>query len=283
MGRKIYLCAINNILSGNCNQDCAFCTQSIYNSADIKKYSFKPIGQILQEAKEAVANGATGYCLVTSGLGLNSNKTEKIAKIAYTLNKALPNLNLIACNGLASVEQLKYLKQNGIGSYNHNLETSKEYYKQICTTHSWQERFTTCENIKLVGLNLCCGGIYGMGESLEEQENLIASIASLKPQSTPINFYLPNSALKIDKRTIGYNDALKIIKKLKKALPNVKIMVAGGREAIFDNVSKEMQMYKMGVDSIVIGNYLTVDGKKPQNDIERLKSFGLDIAKDCNA
>jgi len=282
MSKKIFLCAINNVLSGNCSEDCAFCTQSGHFDADIQKYKFKPLETILQEAKEAKANGAIGYCLVTSGKGLDSKKTEYISKVAYTLKQKIDNLNLIGCCGVATKEQLTELKKNGIDSYNHNLESSKEYYAKICTTHSWNERYQTCLDVKEVGLKLCSGGIYGMGESYEDRENLIEALASLKPESTPINFFIPNNSLPIKSRNLKYQEALDIIKKVKMALPDARIMVAGGREQMFNTPEKEQQMYKEGVTSIVIGNYLTVKGQKPELDRDRLKKFGLEVASNCN-
>ena len=279
---KIFLCAINNILSGNCSEDCAFCTQSAHFDAKIQKYRFKDTKQIIQEAREAKANGAIGYCLVTAGKGLDDKKTEAVAKIAYELKKEIPNLNLIGCNGTATKEQLKYLKKHGIDSYNHNLESSQEYYKKICSTHSWDERYQTCINVKEVGVNLCSGGIYGMGESLEDRINLIDAIASLEPESTPINYFIPNPALPLKANSISYEEALNVIDMIKKKLPNARIMVAGGRELIFDSEEKEKVMYQKGVSSIVIGDYLTTKGLKAELDRDRLKRYGLEVATSCH-
>ena len=283
MAREIFLCAINNILSGNCNEDCAFCTQSVKHKADIKRYKVKPIEQILKEAYEAKANGAIGYCLVTAGKGLDDKKCELVAKIAKEIKKEINNFNLIACNGTATKEQLKYLKENGIDSYNHNLETSKEYYPKICTTHNWQERYKTILNAKEAGLKVCSGGIFGMGERVEDRESLIESLKELNPNSVPINFFIPNKALPIKTTNITYNEAVDIIKRVKNALPTAKIMVAGGREQMFDTKEKELEMFNAGASSIVIGNYLTVEGKNPQTDRDRLEELGFKIATNCHA
>ena len=282
MSKEIFLCAINNIMSGNCNEDCKFCTQSVKYKAKIDRYKLKPIEQIINEAKIAKSNGAIGYCLVTAGKGLDDELTEYVAKAAYEVKKNLDNLNLIACNGTASKEQLKHLKDNGIDSYNHNLESSKEYYPKICTTHSWDERYQTAINVKEIGLKLCSGGIFGMGESKEDRESLIDSIISLNPESIPINFFIPNPSLPIKSRNIEYNEALDIIKKIR-AKSNARVMVAGGREEIFNSDDKLREMFNTGVSSIVIGNYLTVKGENPQTDREKLKNLGYKIAKSCNA
>jgi len=280
--KKVFLCAINNILSGNCNEDCKFCTQSVKYKANIDRYKFKNIEKILQETKEAKANGTIGYCLVTAGKGLDENKCKEVAKIASTIKSEINGLNLIACNGTATKEQLQHLKNSGIDSYNHNLETSKEYYPKICTTHSWDERLQTILFAKKIGLKLCVGGIFGMGESKQDRESLIDSIVSLKPESVPINFYIPNQALPIKERNINKYEAFELIKNLRDLLPESRIMVAGGREQMFSSDRDELEMFKAGANAIVIGNYLTVKGEAPQKDIKRLEKLGLEIAKDCN-
>ena len=279
---KIFLCAINNILSGNCSEDCKFCTQSVRYKADIERYKFKPIEQILQEAKEAKVNGAIGYCLVTAGKGLDDKKCEEVAKIAYTIKQKVDGLNLIACNGTATLEQLEHLKANGVDSYNHNLESSKEYYSKICTTHSWQERFETIESAKSAGLKTCVGGIFGMGESVEDRVSLIDSIVSLNPESVPLNFFIPNDSLPLKSRNIEYQEAIEIIKSVREKLPNARIMVAGGREQMFTTTEAELEMFKAGANAIVIGNYLTVKGLEPKLDRDRLEEMGLEVATNCN-
>ncbi len=280
--QKIFLCAINNILSGNCNEDCKFCTQSLRHKADIERYRFKDTKTIIQEAKEAKANGAIGYCLVTAGKGLDDSKCEKVAAIATAIKNEIESFNLIACNGTATKEHLKYLKEHGVDSYNHNLETSQEYYPHICTTHSWQERYETIINAKEAGLKVCSGGIFGMGESRADRESLIESLIALNPESIPLNFFIPNPSLPIKQRDIGYKEALEIIKTLRAKLPQTRIMVAGGREQLFENEEQELAMFKAGANAIVIGNYLTAKGLAPGLDRDRLKRLGLKIATNCN-
>ncbi len=281
MMKEIFLCAINNILSGVCKEDCKFCTQSIRYHADIERYTYKKIDDIVAEAKIAKSNGALGYCLVTAGKGLDDKKLEFVAKTAKAIKAQVSELNLIACNGTANKEQLKYLKESGVDSYNHNLETSQRYYSEICSTHSWEERYETCENVKSVGLDLCCGGIFGMGETDKDRDDLLHSIASLSPQSTPLNFYHPNPALPIKSRNIELAEALDIIKKAHNLLGEDRLlMVAGGRELLFTNHEKEM--FEAGANSIVIGDYLTTKGIKAEIDRDRLKQLGYQIATRCS-
>ena len=279
--KKIFLCAINNILSGTCNEDCKFCTQSIKYKADIQRYKFKSIKQIVSEAKIAKANRALGYCLVTAGKGLDDKKVEFISMATKAIKKEIKNLKVIACNGTATLEELKYLKKSGVDSYNHNLETSKEYYKNICSTHTWEERYKTCENVKEAGLGLCVGGIFGMGESIEDRDSLIDSIISLKPESIPLNFYIPNPALPIKNRNISTKEALNIIKKSRKLLgEDGLLMVAGGREHLFNGI--EDKMFEAGANSIVIGDYLTTKGNNISKDIIMINKIGYEVATECN-
>jgi len=188
MKKSIFLCAISNISSGSCPEDCGFCTQSARHHADIERYKYKPIEQIVFEAKNAVNNGAIGFCLVTSGLGLDDKKLAFVCEVARAIRAELPDLNLIACNGIASVEQLRTLKEAGVNSYNHNLESSQNFYDKICTTHSWESRYQTCLNAKEAGLSLCSGGIFGLGASKEERTAFIQSVKSLSPDTMPLNF-----------------------------------------------------------------------------------------------
>lgn len=279
--RPIFLCAINNILSGTCLEDCKFCTQSVRYHADIERYNYKPIEQIVEEAKQAKANGALGYCLVTAGKGLDDKKVDFAARAAKAVKKEVDGLNLIACNGTANKEQLSYLKAHGIDSYNHNLETSERYYADICQTHGWDERYTTCENVKSVGLALCSGGIFGMGESAQDRDDLLEAIASLQPESTPLNFYHPNPALPIKTRNIEQNEAIAIIKKARSLLGEERLlMVAGGRELLFGG--EEAKMFEAGANAIVIGNYLTTKGESPDRDRAMLEQLGYEVAVSCD-
>lgn len=275
----IFLCAISNISSGSCNEDCSFCTQSVRYHADIIRYKEKPIETIVAEAKAAHANQAIGFCLVTAGKGITPSKLRFVCDAAQAVKKAVPQLNIIACNGLANKEDLQTLKDHGVGSYNHNLEASEAYYKKICTTHSWSERYETCMNAKAVGLNLCSGGIFGMGESEEDRYGLVASIKSLQPESIAMNFFHPNEALPL-KKMLTLDESLFWIRYMRRQMGEKRVMVAGGREITFKE--RQAEIFKAGANAIVVGNYLTTSGNAPNKDIEMLQSLGLEIAKSCD-
>ena len=276
--REIYLCAICNIKSGNCSEDCKFCTQSAHYKSDIEPYSFKETSQILDELKRAINSYAVGFCLVSSGKSLDDSECEKICFIAKEIKKA-HEINLIACNGIATFEQLKELKRAGIDSYNHNLETSLEFYPNICTTHEWQSRYECCLDVKRAGLKLCSGGIFGLGESSEDRKSFISSLKELKPNTIALNFYHPNPALPLKNEVLKEDEAFFWLRCSKKELGFAKIMVAGGREIVFKN---QERLLKSGlVDSIVIGDYLTTKGNEKSKDLELIKKCNINIAKNC--
>lgn len=274
---KVYLCAISNIRSGACREDCKFCTQSVRWGADIKRFKEKSIETIVNEAKLAKKNKASGFCLVTSGKGLDDKTLEYVCRAAKAILREV-DITLIACNGTATKEALKELKKCGIKIYNHNLETSQEFYPKICSTHSWDERFETCENIKYVGLKLCSGGIFGMGESEEDRISLINSLKELNPEGIALNFFIENEKLPL-KATHNKEFAINIIKKIRNTFPNSIIMIAGGREVVLGE--NWIEGIKAGANSIVIGDYLTTKGERPDRDIEILKKHNIKIADAC--
>ena len=278
MKDKIFLCSICNINSGTCLEDCKFCSQSVRYKADIQRYKQKDMELILNEAKVARDNGALGFCLVTADKGLNDKTLEFVCNTAKILTQEVPELRLIACNGTATIEQLLTLKESGIKAYNHNLESSKDFYPQICTTHPWDERFQTCKNVNTAGLVLISGGIFGLGETQEDRLSMLKALKDLNPTSVPINFYHHNEALELKPNSLTTDEALQLIKLTRQTLNKAdRIMVAGGRELMFGKRQKEI--FKYGANSIVIGNYLTTSGRVMSKDLEMLKSLGLDIAK----
>ncbi len=278
MSQSIFLCAISNINSGTCNEDCKFCSQSVKYKADIERYIQKPIDTIVKEAKAARASGALGFCLVTANKGIDTKVLDFVCNVAKAVSSAVPELRLIACNGTASVEQLLTLKEAGIKAYNHNLETAESFYPEVCTTHPWSERYETCENVTKAGLTLITGGIFGMGESQEQRISMLESLKSLNPTSVPLNFYHHNPALPLQPNPLTTDEALELITLARSIIKDAdRIMVAGGRELMFG--TRQEEIFAAGANSIVIGNYLTTQGRDKSSDLEMLKSLGFEVAK----
>ena len=281
MNKEIFLCSICNINSGTCLEDCKFCSQSVRYKADIERYKQKEIKLIQKEALNARNSGALGFCLVTADKGLNEKTLKFVCDVAKAVIKVAPELRLIACNGTATVAQLLILKEAGIKAYNHNLETSERFYKEICTTHPWSERYETCQNVNKAGLTLITGGIFGLGETQEDRVSMLNSLASLNPTSVPINFYHHNEALELQPNSLTVEEALALIKLTRETIPNAqRIMVAGGRELMFG--TRQDEIFTVGANSIVIGNYLTTAGREMNKDLEMLKSLKLNVAKTVN-
>jgi len=279
--QEIFLCSICNINSGTCNEDCKFCSQSVRYKADIDRYKQKDMKDIITEAKAVRDSGALGFCLVSSDKGLNEKTLNFVSDIAKVLTKEVPELRLIACNGTATVEQLLRLKASGVKAYNHNLETSKEFYPQICTTHPWDERYQTCLNVNEAGLVLISGGIFGLGETEEDRISMLKSLESLNPTSVPINFYHHNEALELEPNALDIEEAFSLIKLTRDMIPNAqRIMIAGGREMMFGD--RQNEIFSHGANSIVIGNYLTTNGRVMSKDLDMLQSLNLKVAKKVN-
>jgi len=277
MTKKIFLCSICNINSGTCNEDCKFCSQSVKYKADIDRYKQKPMDQILEEARRLESLGALGFCLVTAQKGLDDKTLDFVCNIAATLTREVPRLRLIACNGTASLEQLRELKKAGITAYNHNLETSREFYPQICTTHPWDERYETCENVNTVGLKLISGGIFGMGETQDDRLSMLHSLKALNPVSVPLNFYHHNPALPLNPSPLSIDESLDLIRLSRSVLDGAdRIMIAGGREITFRE--RQAEIFEAGANSIVLGNYLTTAGREAHTDLEMLQKMGFEIA-----
>lgn len=277
MTQKIFLCSICNINSGTCNEDCKFCSQSVKYKADIERYKQKPIDQILNEARKLESLGALGFCLVTAQKGLDDKTLEFVCNVASTLKREVSRLRLIACNGTASVEQLTELKHAGVAAYNHNLETSRAFYPSVCTTHPWDERYETCENVNSVGLKLISGGIFGMGETQEDRLSMLYSLKALNPVSVPLNFYHHNPALPLNPSPLSVDESLDLIRLSRSILENAdRIMIAGGREITFKE--RQHEIFEAGANSIVLGNYLTTAGREAHTDLEMLQKLGLKIA-----
>ena len=278
--KTIMLCAICSVTQGNCAEDCAYCTQSAKAGADISKFKEKSVQQVVDEAKMAYKNHALGFCLVTSGARLNDKKTDYIASLARAVSKEVPNLMLIACNGMATYEQLSELKKAGVFSYNHNLETSREFFPKICKTHTWDERYQTNLDAKRAGLMLCTGGIYGVGESEADRVSFRASLKELEPFSSPINFFIKNEALTLDLPPLSADEALKIVRETKRDLPETRVMIAGGREKILGD--RQYEIFENGADAIVIGDYLTAKGEMASKDIYELTKRVFGFASICH-
>lgn len=278
-GNIVDLCSIVNIKSGNCSENCSFCSQSIHHQGeDSPIYGLKSPEEILAQAKSAAEAGAKRFCLVSQGRGIkyNSPKSAEFEQILATVKQIIAETSIKPCCALGELtkEQAQALKDAGVTRYNHNLESSENFYEQIVTTHSWQDRVETVKNLKEVGIQACTGGIMGMGESWEDRVDLALALRELEVESVPINLLNPRKGTPLgDKAKIQPLEALKAIAIFRFILPKQILRYAGGREAVMGEW-QEMGL-KSGINAMLIGHYLTTLGQSPEDDHAMLESLGL--------
>ena len=274
-GNRVNLCSIVNAKSGRCPEDCAFCAQSAYFKTDIEEYPLLNQEEILNRAQSAKEVGAHEFSIVTSGKALRGDELNRVTKFISTLKE---NNSIIRCAslGILNKETALSLKEAGLQNYHHNLETSKSFFNNICTTHSYDENFETIKIAKEAGLFVCCGGIIGMGETKEQRVELAFALRELDVDSVPINFLNPIKATGLEDRPLMEPmEALKTIALFRFILPKKEIIICGGREVTLRDL--QPMMFMAGASGILIGDYLTTKGSKPEEDLQMIKDLGLEI------
>ncbi len=278
-GNTVDLCSIINVKSGNCSENCSFCSQSAHHpGVDSPVYGLKTTEEILAQAKAAEAAGAKRFCLVSQGRGLkyNSPKSGELEKILETVQQIIAETNIKPCCALGEVtlEQAQALKEAGVTRYNHNLEASENFYPEIVTTHTWQDRVETVKNLKAAGIQACTGGIIGMGESWSDRVDLALALRELEVESVPLNLLNARQGTPLsDRSKLDPYEALKAIAIFRMILPKQIIRYAGGREAVMGEL--QALGLKAGINAMLIGHYLTTLGQPPEQDHAMLASLGL--------
>src|SRR6187402_3042727 len=224
-----------NAKSGNCPEDCSFCAQSTFYETGITKYPLLPDEIILDKAMEAKMNGAASFCLVCAYREPPQNEFEKICKVIERLRKEV-DIDINVSLGFMTPQRAKRLKSLGVKRYNHNLETAKSYFSQICTTHDYLDRINTAKIVKDAGLELCCGGIIGMGESQEQRLELAFALAELQPNEVPINILISREGTPLMyNNPLTNKDIIKTIAVWRFIMPKTILKIAGGREVYFED------------------------------------------------
>jgi biotin synthase len=275
-GNEVSLCSIINAKSGMCGEDCAFCSQSAYHKTDAPIYPFMGKEKILERAKEAMEMQAREFSIVISGYSPDS-EIELIAienSIACIAKET--NLEPCASLGILSEDELIKLKNAGLKNYHHNLETARSFYNNICSTHSYDEDLETVKAAKQLGFNVCCGGIFGMGESWSQRIELAFTLKELDVDSIPINFLNPIPGTRLEKaRFLTPLECLKIISVFRLIMPKKDIFVCGGREVNLRDL--QSMLFFAGANGMMIGGYLTTSGRKPEEDLRMIYDLGLKI------
>jgi len=274
-GNEISFCSIVNAKSGACVESCSFCAQSnSYKGAQAPVYPLMSADKILEKAKEAESFGATEFSIVTSGRGMTKQKELDTMVDAIKKIREQTDVETCASLGLMSRDDLLRLKEAGMIHYHHNIETARSYFPNIVQSHSWEDEVATVKNAKELGFEVCCGGIFGMGESVEQRVEFIFQLKDIDPDSIPINFLNPRPGTPLaDKHDLTPLDCLKIIAVLRLAMPGKELFVCGGREV---NMGEwQDKMFDAGASGTMLGNYLTTQGRSPEQDLALIRSQGL--------
>ncbi|MDI6735342.1 MAG: biotin synthase BioB [bacterium] len=276
-GEKIDLCAIINAKSGACAEDCHFCGQSAHYKTNLATYPLKSEDEILTSAKEAEISGATRFCIVISG---KKPETKDLKKIVATLVKLRQETSLkLDCSlGTLNEDEIYELKNAGVTRYNHNLETSEGYFKQICTTHSYEDRLNTVKILKKIGLEVCCGGIIGLGEDWDERIRLAFALKDLNVNCIPINILNPRPGTPLENvKPLSPMEIIKTIAVFRLILKDKIIKIAGGREVNL----RDLQSLALlaGANGLIIGNYLTTEGRTASLDLQMLKDLEMESGR----
>lgn len=275
-GNKADLCAIINGRSGSCSEDCKFCAQSGHHNTGIAEYGFLTREVILEDCKKHEAEGVHRYSIVTAGRSLSGTDLDQ-AIAAYQVMKEECNINLCASHGLLTEEAYMDLKAAGVSRYHENIETSKRNFPNICTTHTYEDKIEGIRLAKKAGLEVCSGGIIGMGETWEDRLDMAFSLSELKVDSIPINALMPIKGTPLeDNIRVTEEELLRTIAIFRYINPEADIRLAAGR-AIMDNSGEKA--FLSGANATITGNMLTTSGNNIKQDIKMLETLGFDLSK----
>ena len=276
MSNDVECCSLINARNGKCSQNCKYCAQSSHYCTNIESYPLVEVNEVVKTAQEAKSNHVSRFAIVTSGRTPDEGRDFNIElEMIKEINKQ--GLNSCASIGILNEEQAKQLADAGLKRFHHNINTCRSYYPEVCTTHTYQDRINTCKLVKKYGMELCCGVILGMGETVEQRIEMAMELAEIEPNSIPINILMPipktpfeNYLDKIDEENV-----LRTIAVFKIANPKAVIRFCGGRMRLSQE-NQELAL-KTCVEGILIGNYLTTVGKEPTEDIETVKKLDKNL------
>lgn len=275
LGNGVDLCAVVNAKSGHCPEDCIFCSQSIHHRANIQRFPLISAGEMLAAAKKAERVEAAGFGIVTSGRGIDDKEASVIGEALRLIGE---NLFLRRCASLGALTgtRARLLKECGLRRYHHNLEASESFFPHLCTTHSFQERLETVRVAKEAGLEVCSGGIFGLGETPEQRIELAFTLKELNVDSVPLNFLHPIPGTPGEKMSpLSPLDILKTIALFRFILPAKDIKVCGGRERNLRSL--QPLLFLAGANGMLVGNYLTTSGQDPETDLQMIRDLGLKL------
>ena len=273
-GNTVDVETLINAKKGTCPEDCTFCSQSGFYKTGIDTYKLLSAESIVDNARKARDSGAKSFCLVCAWRGPSEHDFEDICKIIEKVNSEV-GIEMNCSLGFITDNMAKNLKKLGVKRYNHNLEAARSFFSKICTTHSYQDRIDTAQIVKKNGLELCCGGILGMGESRMQRLELGFDLAKLNPEECPINILIPQKGTPLElqpKLSIG--EILRTVAVFRFLMPKTILKIAGGREIHLVNDQEKVLLG--GANGIITGGYLTIGGNTPQEDFQMISKIGLE-------
>jgi len=274
-GSRIDVEELANIKKNFCSENCTYCAQSSFFNTKINDYQLPPPNQIVKQANQAKKDGANSFCLVAAWREPNKIDFDKVCNIIDEINKKVGIL--IECSlGFLTIEQAKKLKSLGVKRYNHNLETARSKFSEICSTHTYQDRVNTLQIARKAGLELCTGGIIGLGETKKQREELIFEIADFAPEEVTVNLLVPMPGTPLElQKPIANVEILKVFSTLRFLLPHSIIKISGGRELHLEDDGKKLLL--AGANGIISAGYLTMDGNSIQKDFKMIKEINLEV------
>jgi len=274
-GDKVDVEQLNNIKKNACSEDCTFCGQSAFFDTGIESYQLPTPEDVVNKAQKAKEEGAESYCLVAAWREPSQKDFEKVCKIITEINDKV-GISVECSLGFLTVEQAKKLKKLKVKRYNHNLETAKSKFSEICTTHTYEDRLKTLGIARDAGLELCTGGIIGLGETREQRLELILELARLYPEEVTINILVPVPGTPLELQVnLPNSEIIRMFSVIRFLLPEAVIKISGGRETNLDDSGEEL--LQSGANGIITAGYLTIDGNEAKKDRKMIEKIGLQI------
>jgi biotin synthase len=276
-GARAYVEVIYNAKKGGCSEDCHFCSQSARFATDVDPEPLRTVDDFVAAARAALERGAGEFCIVVAVRGPSNTLLARVAEAVRAIKATMP-LEVAVSLGILTEAHLEILARAGVDKVNHNLESSRRFFPSVCTTHSYDERFETCLRVKRAGLELCCGGIIGMGETDADRIDFLCALQELEPAEVPINFLDPRPGTPFaDRSVMEPMAALRYVALARLALPRALIRFAGGREITLRGL-QDLGM-QSGASGLILGNYLTTKGREDREDFAMLDRLGFEVMR----
>ena len=274
-GRRVKLCVLNNARSGLCPEDCGYCSQSAVATSDIPRYRMKPVAELVAGARRATAAGARRYCMVTSARGPSARDVDHVARAARAIRAELPDVELCVSLGLMGDDAAARLHEAGVDFVNHNLNTSRRFYPEICSTHTYDDRVATVASARRAGLHVCSGVIVGMGETDDDLVDVAGALGRIAPTSLPVNFLTPIDGTPLgDREPPAVGRCLRALALFRLTNPRAEIRAAGGRERCL-GAAQPLALY--AANSVFMQGYLTTPGQGRDETLAMIEALGFEV------